>query len=102
MFKNNMKNGYGKDIFADGSVYEGEYVENIKRGRGTYKWRLPDGGFDVYEGEFVDDIYEGFGKYTWASGDVYEGTFEHNTIHGEGIYTWTSAGHTGGRFRTAG
>lgn len=30
---------------------------------------------DIYEGEFVADKISGKGKYTWATGDVYEGEF---------------------------
>jgi hypothetical protein len=32
---------------------------------------------DVYEGEFLDDLYHGLGKYTFrASGQCFEGYYE--------------------------
>ena len=41
-----MKNGKGKLQFTDGSIYEGEYVNNEISGNGKYLW--PDG--KQYEG----------------------------------------------------
>ena len=30
---------------------------------------------NVYEGDFVDDFRDGFGVYKWADGSLYEGQF---------------------------
>ena len=37
-----------------------------------------------YEGEWVDGIKQGAGTYTFGSGDVFTGTYENNVRHGEG------------------
>ena len=43
-------------------------------GKGVYKWA--DGR--VYEGEFVNDKRNGFGIYTWTDGRRYEGNWISN------------------------
>ena len=31
-------NGFGKESFTDGSVYEGEYADGLKHGKGKITW----------------------------------------------------------------
>ncbi|MBF0524435.1 MAG: hypothetical protein HQK56_04990 [Deltaproteobacteria bacterium] len=50
------RTGKGKFIWADGHLYEGEFVDDIQTGKGVLV--LPNG--DRYEGDFAD------GK--WISG----------------------------------
>lgn len=51
-----MQHGKGKETWADGSKYEGEYWAGKK---------------------------QGFGKYIWADSSQYEGSWENNEISGE-------------------
>lgn len=37
-----------------------------------------------YEGEWVEGIKQGNGTYTFGSGDVFTGTYENNVRHGDG------------------
>ena len=46
------------------SVYEGEWKRNMKNGRG--KLTFDDGR--SYEGQFVDDLFEGEGTFKWPDG----------------------------------
>ena len=46
-------------------------MEDERTGKG--KMTLANG--TVYEGDFVDGMFTGKGKLTWANGDVYEGVF---------------------------
>ena len=42
------KNGYGKMIFNNGDVYEGNWQAGLKHGKGIYKWKngiIFDGNF---------------------------------------------------------
>jgi hypothetical protein len=43
---------------VDGSIYEGDYDEGKKKGRG--KLKFPNGSY--YEGEFLDNQIHGFGN----------------------------------------
>jgi len=42
---------------------------------------------DVYDGEFVEGKRHGKGKFLYAHGDMYIGEFENNQFHGFGIHT---------------
>eukprot|EP00968_Pinguiococcus_pyrenoidosus_P019118 scaffold2022_cov261-Pinguiococcus_pyrenoidosus.AAC.7 len=61
-------------IGEDGRVY--------KKGRRLYPNR------DVYEGEFVNGLREGRGSLFFVHGDQYVGNFEENLFHGFGIMTY--------------
>ena len=39
MFIKGLKNGYGKEIFENGDVYDGNYVNNKFDGKGVYTWK---------------------------------------------------------------
>ena len=48
----------GKEVWADGSRYEGNYFEGMKHGKGLFIWA--DGS--TFEGDFKYNNIEGFGK----------------------------------------
>lgn len=58
------KHGKGMKIWADGSCYEGYWVNGKANGRG----RLIHADLDVYEGEWKDDKAEGNGTYKHTDG----------------------------------
>lgn len=58
--------------------------EGSKQGKGKFTW--PDGS--VYEGNFENNLMEGFGKIQWADGKEYEGHWKDNQMHGKGIFKW--------------
>lgn len=63
MFRNkqaNVKEGYGKQIWPDGSMYEGQWRSDKANGKG----RLIHADGDVYEGDWTNDKAEGYGIYT--------------------------------------
>ena len=87
--------GRKKVTLDNGSVYEGDFVNDKRTGKGKYVYS--DGG--VYEGNFQDDKFMGKGKRTYSSGDVYEGDFINSLFHGVGKYTWKDGTiHDGGWF----
>ena len=69
--------------FADGSVYEGEYVGNVRSGKG--KMTYADGA--VYEGSWEGGKRAGSGVYTYSNGDVYRGEWADDVKQGEGVYS---------------
>ena len=54
---------------SSGDVYEGDYLNDQKTGKGIYKWA----NGNVYEGDFLNGQLTGKGIFKKANGDVYEG-----------------------------
>ena len=75
-------------VVGGGTVeYHGEVRSagsEIPHGRGVQVF--PDGS--VYSGEFVDGKYEGAGRLSKASGDVYDGKWKNDQPHGHGVETF--------------
>jgi hypothetical protein len=79
------KHGYGKEVIFDDtgkvvSVYEGEWKENNKKGKGILK--LISGA--MYEGHFLRNKYHGKGVYTLPNGFTHEGTFRYGKLYHKG------------------
>ena len=83
-WKDDIRNGYGKMTWPGGRVYEGQLQKSIRNGIGKMTW--PDGS--VYEGEWKDGIRNGYGKMTWPDGRVYEGQYINGIKTGYGKMTW--------------
>merc|ERR1712029_938604 len=75
------KKAKGKYTYPNGDIYNGQWNDGVRQGKGTYKYK-DDGG--VYEGDWVNGIKQGSGVYTFGSGDVFTGTYDNNVRHGEG------------------
>mmetsp|Transcript_25910 Transcript_25910/g.31449 ORF Transcript_25910/g.31449 Transcript_25910/m.31449 type:complete len:211 (+) Transcript_25910:102-734(+) len=84
------RTGKGKYTFANGAVFEGDYVDNVKTGSGTMTY--PDGS--SYTGGWVSDKKEGEGVYKYASGDVYKGGFKADKKDGDGSYLFKESRST--------
>ena len=66
---NNMRHGFGVQVWPDGARYEGFWKNNKAHGKGTF-WHVYG---DRYEGEWKRDKAHGVGKYTHSNGATYEG-----------------------------
>lgn len=114
---NILLNGNGRRTWADGHVYEGDFVDGKYHGKGKYTWpsglvyegdfvngkkygkgKLTWTGGQVYEGDFVDDKYHGKGKMIYHNGDIYEGDWVNDKSHGKGKYTWANGNTYEGDF----
>jgi hypothetical protein len=85
--KNDHKHGTGIMRFADGRVFEGEYIRGqMIQGKMTYQ----DGS--VYGGSWVDGMRHGRGKCIFVDGSEYEGEFREGNFHGHGKMTWNDGG----------
>lgn len=69
--------------YANGDVYEGDWVNNFKNGKG--KMTYVNG--DVYEGDWMHGQKSGKGKMTYKNGNVYEGEWIGDQSSGNGIIT---------------
>ncbi len=69
--------GKCRQTFANGDEYVGDFVNDRRTGKGTYKFATGD----VYEGDFVDGVMNGYGTYRFgAGGTPYTGYFENGQI----------------------
>ena len=75
-------NGYCKRTFADGSFYEGEFLDGKINGHGSYINAMGE----QFEGDFKHGYFHGKGTFLSAVDEVYEGTWFEGLLHGEGSY----------------
>ena len=78
-----MKNGYGIEKYSDGSVYEGEFKNNFRNGKGTLI--IDKIGVQKYIGEFKNDKISGKGRYIKNELKEYIGEWENNQVSGYGM-----------------
>ena len=82
-WKNNQKENKGTIYDKNYNIiFEGEYVEGKRNGKGELKFV----NGDKYCGMFKDDNREGTGTYYWKDGSRWEGTFKENVMNGNGMY----------------
>lgn len=102
--------GYGIIRDADGSVYKGQVVNDLKEGIGSMKFsdgRMFQGEFRQdeackgtmsyidgahYKGELHHGNRHGFGVYRFSDGSYYEGESVMNLFEGKGKMTWSDGG----------
>jgi hypothetical protein len=89
------RHGKGKYTWADGNVYNGEWIHGYMTGKGTYKFI----NGDVYDGDFKKNKYNGQGTYTWANGNVYNGNFKDGYKTGKGINKFINGDVYDGEFK---
>ncbi|KAG7386406.1 Vacuolar protein sorting-associated protein 8 [Phytophthora pseudosyringae] len=79
-----------------GEKYEGDFVQGLKHGRGT--WQTRSG--DQYDGDLKQGLYDGKGVCVYgASGDVYDGEFVRGLRHGRGERRFRNGSIYSGSFR---
>lgn len=115
----NCDNGKGKLIYADGNIYEGDFVKGKKEGQGRFtvtetgqvyigqfaneryngrgKMTFSDG--ESYEGDWVYDQKTGKGKTVYSNGDIYEGDFVDSKKDGRGTYTFKNGNYYTGEWK---
>ena len=115
-----LNNGHHRRTYPGGDwggVYEGDFVNGKRHGKGTFHfnvgvvytgdWRNDKRtGFgmqfgtrgDYYAGDFVDGKWHGRGTYRWPIGNVYTGEFRESKMHGNGVQHGTSGDTYIGQF----
>lgn len=98
--------GFGLYIYMDQTMYEGEWRNDKKNGKGIFKaidsiftgvfindkrngpgtQRFNNG--DYFEGIYVNDLLEGDGHFQCETGDKYIGNFVKGKKHGHGSFTF--------------
>lgn len=89
-FKNNYKHGQGKELYADGSEYQGEFKQDKWDGKGLLIGfdRLPGILTSKYIGFFKNGQFEGFGECLYNNGEKYIGQYREGKRCGKGTYYW--------------
>ncbi|OBS60615.1 hypothetical protein A6R68_08243, partial [Neotoma lepida] len=93
---NGMRNGFGMFKCATQPVsYIGHWCHGKRHGKGSIYYNQE--GTSWYEGDWVDNIKKGWGIRCYKSGNIYEGQWENNMRHGEGRMRWltTNEEYTG-------
>merc|ERR1740123_2725118 len=85
-WKQDQRDGQGRQTWQDGRVYEGQFKNGKFEGFGRMEWHMAN-GMMVYEGEYVDDLKHGHGRYIWADGRVYDGEWRKGVRSGKATYT---------------
>uniref|UniRef100_A0A8I5TCE2 RSPH10B n=1 Tax=Pongo abelii TaxID=9601 RepID=A0A8I5TCE2_PONAB len=75
--------------------YIGHWCDGKRHGKGSIYYNQE--GTCWYEGDWVQNIKKGWGIRCYKSGNIYEGQWEDNTRHGEGRMRWltTNEEYTG-------
>jgi len=76
--------GTVREVYPNGSVYEGPIVNGKRNGYGTFS--VYNG--NKYVGNFVDGDYNGQGTFYFANGDKYVGNFVNGDFNGQGTMTY--------------
>lgn len=91
---NFKKEGYGTEI-CDEYIYEGNFQDNRKKGKGKIQFLISG---DSYEGEFDSDKITGYGHYIWSNKHEYIGDFIEGEMHGIGKYIWPDGNEYEGEY----
>lgn len=83
-YRNDLRHGHGRFMWANGESYTGDYRNDERTGKGIYLW--PDGS--RYEGDFLSGMRHGRGIFTSTSGVIYEGEWFDDSQHGAGTLTY--------------
>ena len=86
--KHNIPEGKGRMEYPNGFIYEGEWSNGKRHGKGKYIMYKDnvDLAADVYDGDFVNGKAEGKGVTNYSNGDKYEGDYHNWNKDGKGIY----------------
>mmetsp|Transcript_99126 Transcript_99126/g.289235 ORF Transcript_99126/g.289235 Transcript_99126/m.289235 type:complete len:249 (-) Transcript_99126:100-846(-) len=85
-WKHDLQDGYGRQVWADGRSFAGQFSEGAFHGRGRMEWRATRTGTMYYEGEYVRDVKHGQGRFVWADGRFYDGEWRRGGRSGDGRY----------------
>ena len=87
---NGKRDGIGKLTYNDGDIYDGEWKNDQKEGKGIYKWGKGKWEGDIYDGEWKNGQQEGKGIYKFIIGDIYDGEWKNGQQEGKGVLKFKS------------
>ena len=94
-FVQGQMQGLGRMIQANGSVYQGQWKNGMANGRGVFI----DSKGSTYEGDWMDDHQHGMGAETWEQGKIsFQGEYNQGKKNGRGRYEWADGSFYEGDF----
>lgn len=87
-----VAHGYGKAVYSNGEIYEGQWRQGQYEGEGTLI--LQDGS--VYKGHFHHTDLQG--TVHFSNGDIFEGFLTNRVFSGQGVYTFKNGDRLEGNF----
>ena len=93
-WKADKASGWGYLILSSGDYYIGRWRNDLAHGEGRY--HHADGS--EYVGNWLDDKQNGIGTETWPDGSVYKGSYKDSKKHGAGEFTWGDGSMYNGHF----
>ena len=87
--------GYATATYTNGEIYEGDFVDGIREGNGTYRYL----NGNVYSGKWRENRKHGMGKMTYNEKGEYNGFWENGRRHGEGIFKYPNGDSYSGWWR---
>lgn len=98
--QNRKPHGYGIETDIDGNVYEGQFDQGVKSGKGTFRFASDDQVMvRVYVGDVLNDKFHGKGRIELVNGKTYDGSWVDGVMHGTGTYTWPDGREYSGKFK---
>lgn len=91
----NCVNGFGKKVYNNGNIYEGDFVNGSREGKGTLTSKYGT----VYTGQFAEDVPNGKGKAKYENGDAYDGDWVDGNMEGQGTLTFKDGNYYIGAFK---
>ena len=83
--------GKGKQIYADGDIYDGEHCENKRHGKGKLTYHVTYANREEwYDGTYDSDEKHGLGTMRFVDGSKYVGEWKRGQMHGEGKMTYAN------------
>ena len=96
---NNLQEGIGTFYYTSDSIYEGEWKNGKKEGKGKFYCNKEPFDGDRYEGNWKNDKQDGKGTYFFKDGDIYDGNWKDGKQEGKGIYDYNDGNRYEGDFK---
>ena len=77
--------GKGTAYYPNQDIYEGDFQDGIREGRGKYFYASNG---DKYDGEWKQNFKHGIGKMLYNGKGEYNGYWENGRRHGEGVFSY--------------
>jgi hypothetical protein len=100
-----IPHGYGKAVYDNGDIYEGNWENGVKSGVATYIWADNDNDEENnrrFEGTFKGNTHTDGTYYNWQDGNGnignYTGSLQNGVFEGFGSFEYLDDEHKGDRF----